>query len=284
APALSRRAVRGCRRRRVAADSRPARALREERRHRVPHVPHPRDRRSFVRSHRHHQSRPARGAGANRRAARMRRRRPDARGAMLRAGRRGSRGRAGARLALAMIRSLRAFTWLRWRLLVNAIRGGERRDRLERVSRTIAVMSPILLLVLSCGSFIAVSLLGFVAGQAAAGGLVDPVAIVLVMRIVVGGLLVLVVIMHILAPLQTMMASYNRLLLLPIPRASLHLVEVIANLTDPWITVMIPGLFTFAIGLAYGGRAGAGLLAAAAGVAMVFLLVSVAALVSFVLG
>ena len=183
-----------------------------------------------------------------------------------------------------MIQSLRAFTWLRWRLLVNAIRGGERRDRLERVSRTLAVMSPILLIVLSSGSLVAVSLLGFVAGRAAAGGLVDPVAIVFVMRIVLGVLLVLIVFMTILAPMQTMMTSYNRLLLLPIPRASLHLVEVIANLTDPWIIVIIPGLFTFAIGLAFGGRAGAGLLAAAAGVAMVFLLISVAALVSFMLG
>jgi len=183
-----------------------------------------------------------------------------------------------------MIRSLRAFMWLRWRLFVNAIRGRERRDTLERVSRTIAVMSPILLLALSCGSFVAVSILGFVAGRATAGGLVDPIAILFVVRVVIGVLLVLIVFMTILAPMQTMMASYNRLLLLPIPRASLHLVEVLANLTDPWITVFVPGFFTFAIGLAVGGRAGVSLVAAAAGVAVVFLLISLAALVSFLLG
>ena len=54
-----------------------------------------------------------------------------------------------------MIRSLRAFMWLRWHLLVNGIRGGERRDTLERVSRTLAVMAPILLLVMSFGSQVA---------------------------------------------------------------------------------------------------------------------------------
>ena len=155
-----------------------------------------------------------------------------------------------------MIRSLRAFMWLRWRLLVNVIRGSERRDTLERVSRTLAVMAPILLLVMSFGSLVAISILGFVGGRATASGLLDPVAVVFVVRVILGVLFALVLLMTVLAPMQTMMSSYNRLLLLPIPRASLHLVEVVANLTDPWITVVVPGLFTFAIGLTVGGRLG----------------------------
>ena len=209
---------------------------------------------------------------------------PDARGAILRARRRRSHVRARARLALAMIRSLRAFMWLRWRLLVNAIRGSERRDTLERVSRTLAVMAPILVLVMSTGSLVAAGILGFVGGRAAASGLVEPATVIFIVRVVLGVLLVLIVFMTILAPVQTMMSSYNRLLLLPIPRASLHLVEVMANLTDPWITVIVPGLITFAIGLAVGGRAGMALVAAAAGLAIVFVLISIAALVSFLLG
>ena len=183
-----------------------------------------------------------------------------------------------------MIRSLRAFMWLRWRLLVNAIRGSERRDTLERVSRTLAVMAPIIVLVMSTGSLVAAGILGFVGGRAAATGLVEPATIIFIVRVVLGVLLVLIVFMTILAPVQTMMSSYNRLLLLPIPRASLHLVEVMANLTDPWITVIVPGLITFAIGLAVGGRAGMALVAAAAGLAIVFVLISIAALVSFLLG
>ena len=183
-----------------------------------------------------------------------------------------------------MIRSLRAFMWLRWRLLVNAIRGSERRDTLERVSRTLAVMAPIIVLVMSTGSLVAAGILGFVGGRAAATGLVEPATIIFIVRVVLGVLLVLIVFMTILAPVQTMMSSYNRLLLLPIPRASLHLVEVMANLTDPWITVIVPGLITFAIGLAVGGRAGVALVAAAAGLAIVFVLISIAALVSFLLG
>jgi len=183
-----------------------------------------------------------------------------------------------------MIRSLRAFMWLRWHLLVNAIRGSERRDTLERVSRTLAVMAPILLLVMSFGSLVAISILGFVGGRATASGLLDPVAVVFVVRVVLGVLFALVLLMTVLAPMQTIMSSYNRLLLLPIPRASLHLVEVVANLTDPWITVVVPGLFTFAIGLTVGGRLGMAVVVAAAGVAVVFVLISLAALVSFLLG
>ncbi len=183
-----------------------------------------------------------------------------------------------------MIRSLRAFAWLRWRLLVNAIRGGERRDTLERVSRTLAVMAPIVVLAMSFGSFVALSVLGFVGGRAAGTALVEPALVIFVVRVVLGVLLAVIVVMTMLAPVQTLMSSYNRLLLLPIPRSSLHLVEVLANLTDPWITVMVPGLLTFAIGLAVGGRLDMALVAAAAGMAVVVVLISMAALVSFLLG
>ena len=39
-----------------------------------------------------------------------------------------------------MMRNLRAFVWLRWRLLVNSLRGGRKRDRLEEISRVLAMM------------------------------------------------------------------------------------------------------------------------------------------------
>ncbi len=183
-----------------------------------------------------------------------------------------------------MIRTLRAFMWLRWRLLVNGIRSGERRDALERVSRTIAVLAPMLMAALSAGSVVAVSVLGFIGGRATAGGLLATGAALIVVRIVLAALLALTVVITMLAPVQTMMGSYTRLLLLPIRRSTLHLIEVAANLTDPWIVVVVPGLLMFAVGLAVGGRLDMASAAAVAGVAMVFVLVSVGALVSFLLG
>jgi len=185
---------------------------------------------------------------------------------------------------MTLARTLRAFVWLRWRMLVNAVRSGERRDVLERVSRTLAAMAPIIAAVLSIGSHIGVSVLGFLGGRAAATGLVQPAAVLFVVRIVLGALLGLVVVMTTLAPMQTMMASYSRLLLLPIPRSTLHLVEVLANLTDPWIAIVLPGLATFALGLAAGGRWNLAAVAAAAGAGMVLVFVSLAALASFMLG
>ncbi|HUL73697.1 MAG TPA: hypothetical protein VLT86_11385 [Vicinamibacterales bacterium] len=185
---------------------------------------------------------------------------------------------------MTLLRTLRAFMWLRWRMLVNTIRGGERRDVLERVSRTLAVMAPIIATALSIGSVIGASILGFVGGRAAATGLVAPATVLFVVRIVLGVVLGLLVVMTTLAPMQTMMASYSRLLLLPIPRSTLHLVEVLANLTDPWIAILVPAFTTFAIGLAAGGRVGMAIVAAVAGAGMVFVLVSLGALVSFLLG
>ncbi len=189
-----------------------------------------------------------------------------------------------ARLARPVIRILRAFAWLRWRLLVNTIRSGERRDLLERISRTVGAIAPFAVGALSAGSIVAAGVLGFISGRALAGGLLAPASVILVLRVVLGVLVALTIILTVVAPTQTTMGSYTRLLLLPISRATLHVVEVAANLTDPWILMAVPGLTAFAIGLAVGGRPQAAILAAVAGIAFVLVLVSIGALVSFLLG
>jgi hypothetical protein len=180
-----------------------------------------------------------------------------------------------------MIRSLRAFVWLRWRLIVNGVRSGQRRDRLEQVSRTLQALSPFVLAALSVGSIVGATVIGFIGGRAVAHGLMAAPVVFFVFRVVLGILLVVTVVITVLAPTQTTMTSYTRLLLLPIARSALHLLEVAANLADPWIAVLVPGLLMFAVGLIVGGMPGVGFVAAAAGAAMVLVFVSLGALVSF---
>jgi hypothetical protein len=181
-----------------------------------------------------------------------------------------------------MIRFLRAFAWLRWRLLLNGIQQSTRRDTWEQVSRMLELAVPAMIVVLSLGSIIAVAIGGVLGGNAlATGRFVAPEVIIFVVRAVLFGAMALVAIMPIGSAAQTTSTKYSRLLLLPIPTRLLHLVEVMAGLFDPWIMFVMPGLALFALGFAWGGRLDLAALAAAAGVAIAVALASLGALVSF---
>src|SRR5262249_38830018 len=75
----------------------------------------------------------------------------------------------------------------------------------------------------------------------------------------------------------------ERLLLLPIPRPMMHIIDVAAGLADPWLLFIVPGLVLLGVGLALGGRAVAGLLSLIAGMALLLTLAAASALVSFTL-
>lgn len=180
-----------------------------------------------------------------------------------------------------MIRFLRAFAWLRWRLLLNGVRGSRRRDTLEQISRLLALIVPVLIVVMSLGSIVMVAVAGFLGGQALTSGQFAPHVVVLVARGLLLVVTALVVFMPVGGAAQTTSTKYSRLLLLPIPARGLHLVEVLAGLADPWILFVLPGLVLFGLGLAMGGWLGVAALALAAGAALAALLASLGALVSF---
>ncbi len=182
-----------------------------------------------------------------------------------------------------MIRHLRAFAWLRWRLLLNGVRGSRRRDTLEQVSRLLALIAPAAIVVLSLGSVIALSLAGFFGGRALARGEFAPDVLVMIARALLMAATLLVVFLPIGMAAQTSAARYTRLLLLPIPARVLHFVEVVAGLADPWIAFMLPGLALFALGLVTAGRWDGAALAALAGIGVAAVLVSMSALVGFLM-
>ena len=179
------------------------------------------------------------------------------------------------------LRSLRAIVWLRWRLLKNSIGGSRKRDALEQVSRSLAVVVPILVASLSIGTFVAISIVGFLGGRAIASGLLDAPTGVLILRVLVAITMVAVISIAAVSPIQSSTTRYTRLLLLPIHRRVLHLVEVGATLADPWIAVIAAGLISFAVGILAGGRPAAALAALGAAAATVVVLVCAASLVSF---
>lgn len=182
---------------------------------------------------------------------------------------------------MTTLRCLRAIVWLRWRLLKNSVAGGRKRDALEQMSRALALVVPFLVIGLSAGTFLAVSIVGFVGGRMMGSGLLESGPGLLVMRLLVGLMAFLIVSLSVVSPTQSTLSRYTRLLLLPIPRRVLHLVEVAASLGDPWVAVVGAGLTTFAIGLYSGGRPGVALAAIAAAVLTVAVVVCAGSLASF---
>jgi len=186
--------------------------------------------------------------------------------------------------APTLLRAVRALVWLRWRLLANSIRGGQKRDRMEQVSRALGLFVPIILVVLSLGSVLGISIVGFVGGRAVAHSALEPDVAVFILRLALIGSLGLLTIVTIVSPHQTNTARYTRLLLLPIRRRTLHLVEVLASLADPTVAFIVPGLLAFVAGLAIFGSARAAFWALAATVGVTFVFASFAALISFLVG
>lgn len=181
----------------------------------------------------------------------------------------------------ATLRGLRAVIWLRFRLLKNSMVGGRKRDELEQMSRALATVVPFLIMALSAGTFLAVCLVGFFGGRMMASGWVAPGPGLLVVRLLVGLMVFTIVALSMVSPGQSTVSRYTRLILLPIPRRVLHLVEVLASLGDPWVAVVAAGLTTFAIGLNSGGRPAVALVAICAAALTVAVVLSLSSLISF---
>ncbi len=178
------------------------------------------------------------------------------------------------------MRQLRAFAWLRWRLLLNGVRGSKRRDTLEQVSRVLALVAPAAIVVFSLGSIIALGAGGVIGGLALARGDSASEVVVIVSRAVLAAQLLIVTFMPLGVGTQTG-SKYARLLLLPISRRLLHFVEVQSGIADPWIFVIVPALLLMAGALMVGGAGVAGAIMLLGALGLLAVLLSLSALVSF---
>lgn len=193
-----------------------------------------------------------------------------------------------------MIRFLRTFSWLRWRLMANSLRGGDRRDTIERVSRVVALVGPAILLTVMISSVISAIALGFVGGWLTVGG---PIKWEGAVRDTLRVLLLAETILIILVPMFIGVRGggnrFTRLLLLPVSRAKLHFVEVVSGLADPWMAFVLPGLLAYGVGLIAAASVRSedwlrdfmfvGVIAIVAGLAFVAAMISLNSLVSFLI-
>lgn len=180
-----------------------------------------------------------------------------------------------------MIRILRAFAWMRWRMLLNSFEKTGSRDFLERFSIAVEKLGPIMV-----GILIVPSALMLLAGSVAAGYSVaaaDPHSvIVLGLR----WILIFVPIVAVVGPLFLPSGDRTnpvRLLLLPIPRSTLYAAQAATALGDSWIVLTLPILVGLPLGLLAGGAFAAAAFASVAGPLLLFFIVGVAALSTTVL-
>ncbi len=180
-----------------------------------------------------------------------------------------------------MLRILRAFVWLRWRMLLNSLEKTGARDRLERFSLAIERLGPIMAAVFMIPSVLALAAIASAVGYGLGRG-DQPSFLFAAMRY----LLLFVPIASIVGPLFLPAADRTnpvRLLLLPIPRRTLYAAQAATALGDVWVVLMLPIVLFLPIGLAAAGALGAAVIVLAAGVIFLAVVVGLSALATSVL-
>ena len=175
-----------------------------------------------------------------------------------------------------MLGILRAFVWLRWRVLMNSLERTGARDTIERFSLAIEQLGPIMAAVLMIPSAILLAGAGAYSGWALAEGTARPLPFE-ALRFLLLAACALTVIGPFLLPAAER-TSPVRLLLLPISRRTLYLAQAATTLTDPWMLLMLPAVAALPAGLAVGGAWGAAVFAAGAGLVLMLVLIGLASL------
>ena len=174
-----------------------------------------------------------------------------------------------------MLRFLRAWAWVRWRVRVNAIERGDRADRIQRFTRATEVIGPIIVAAMMLPVALVALAVGAGAGYGLASGADWGVAAMHILRFALLAATALAVVGPVMLPSGRGIASLPRLLLLPISRAALFMSELVGGLAEPW--VVAAGLAATALVIA--AFAGGSLAAGAVGlVAAVLLLATLAGL------
>ena len=181
-----------------------------------------------------------------------------------------------------MLRILRAFAWMRWRVLVNSLERTGARDTLQRLSLAIEQLGPLIAAALFIPTAVTMAALSGYAGHAlaaSAGG--TPLAFKLIRF-----LLLAAVGLSVAGPIMlpaTERTNAVRLLLLPISRVTLYVAQSASGLADPWILLAVPIVLAFPVGVAAGGAFGTAATAVGAGALFLIALVGLSSLATTLL-
>ena len=180
-----------------------------------------------------------------------------------------------------MLRILRAFAWLRWRMLINSLEKTGARDTVERFSVAIEKLGPIMAAVLMVPSGLILAAAATASGFALARGEQHSLFFEAARY-----LLFVVPIVSIFGPLLLPAADRTnpvRLLLLPIPRSTLYAAQTSSAFGDVWVLLMLPIVLFVPVGLLAGGAFTAAVVSFLAGMLLVLVIVGITSLATSVL-
>ena len=180
-----------------------------------------------------------------------------------------------------MVRILRAFAWLRWRMLINSFEKTGSRDVVERFSVAIEKLGPIIAAVLMIPSGLLLAAGSVAAGYTLARG--EQHALFFeAARYLLWAVPVFCIIGPVLMPAADR-TNPVRLLLLPISRRILYVAQASSAFGDIWILVLLPLVLFVPIGLLVGGAFLAALLALIAGALLVAVAIGISSLTTSLL-
>ena len=179
-----------------------------------------------------------------------------------------------------MLRILRAFAWMRWRLLVNSLERTGARDTLERFSIAVEQIAPIITIALFFPTAMMLAALGLYAGYGMgtieSGGFAFSVFRYLLLAATA---------LSIFGPIVLPSAEQTdavRLLLLPIPTRVLYVAQAGATISDPWVLLVLPMVALFPAGLALAGALGTAALALVGGLVLLLIFMGLSFLTTMV--
>ena len=175
--------------------------------------------------------------------------------------------------------AVRALAWLQWRLAVNGLRGGRRRDTLERASRWLDVLTPVAMAVLGIPLVLLLIVLGAVGGFALARGASGSGTVEAVVSLVLLLPLALVTVRPIFRAGRGYLERSDLVRLLPIPRSLLFNLEFVRAAADPAVLVFAPAMVAVPCGALAGGAGSLAAAALLAGIAFLVVLVALGGLV-----
>lgn len=180
-----------------------------------------------------------------------------------------------------MFRVLRAFAWMRWRMLINSLEKTGARDTLERFSLAVENLGPIMAGIVMIPSALMLSVGGAAAGYALGRG--DTFSMLFEAARYV---LLVVPALAIVGPLLLPSADRSnpvRMLLLPISRTTLYVAQSASAFGDPWVLVMLPLVLFVAIGMLAAGAVTAAAVALAGAALLVAVVVGISSLATSLL-
>lgn len=173
-----------------------------------------------------------------------------------------------------MLRILRAFAWLRWRILLNSLERSGSRDALARFSGAVEQLAPAIVMLVMLPSALILAAAGVYTGWELARGEPHVVSFDLLRVVLIGGC-VLALVGPLLLP-RGEGTHAVRLLLLPVPRSTLYLGQSMSALADPWMLLSAAVVASIPLGMAAGGAPAGGALSAIAGLLLLAALAGLA--------